>query len=107
MKIRWEPGPSFIDQLGNSRAMQAHLRGISEDLRRKTDVHLPGRRRRTKAFTGRWMSRVEGSGREVRVQSGTRWRLGHVIEYGSANNRAYAPLRRAVRAMGLKFGEGR
>lgn len=29
----------------------------------------------------------------------------HIDEYGSANNPAYAPLRRGVRAAGLKFTE--
>lgn len=29
----------------------------------------------------------------------------HLIEWGSANNPAYAPIRKAVRALGLKFKE--
>lgn len=29
----------------------------------------------------------------------------HLIEFGSANNPAYAPLRRAVQAAGLRLGE--
>lgn len=30
---------------------------------------------------------------------------GHIVEFGSANNPAYAPIRRAVRAAGLRLDE--
>lgn len=36
---------------------------------------------------------------------GTKWSLGHIIEWGSVNNPPYAPLRRAVTGLGLKFEE--
>jgi hypothetical protein len=36
---------------------------------------------------------------------GTRWPFGHLVEWGSVNNPAQAPLRKAVSSLGLKFEE--
>lgn len=47
--------------------------------------------------------RSDVKGDELVVSVGSRWGLAHIIEWGSRNNPAYAPLRRAVVALGLKF----
>jgi hypothetical protein len=44
-------------------------------------------------------------GDELVVSVGSRWGLAHLIEWGSRKNPAYAPLRRAVSALGLKFDQ--
>lgn len=45
--------------------------------------------------------RVTADGDDVRAESTDAF--AHLIEFGSANNPPYAPLRRAVRAAGLTF----
>lgn len=39
------------------------------------------------------------------VSAGTNHPIGHIIEWGSKNNPPYAPIRRAVFSLGLKFEE--
>jgi hypothetical protein len=46
---------------------------------------------------------VEIEGEEVRV--GTTDPFGHLVEFGSAKNPPYAPIRRGVRAAGLRLEE--
>lgn len=41
----------------------------------------------------------------VVVSVGSRWSFAHLIEWGSVNNQPYAPLRKAVSSLGLKFEE--
>lgn len=45
------------------------------------------------------VKRVSGGG--VRVFS--RWPVAHIIEWGSINNPRYAPMRRAVESLNLRF----
>lgn len=39
------------------------------------------------------------------VTVGTTWPFAHLIEWGSINNQPYAPLRKAVTGLGLRFVE--
>lgn len=41
----------------------------------------------------------------VIVTVGTTWPFAHLIEWGSVNNPPYAPLRKAVTGLGLRFVE--
>lgn len=53
--------------------------------------------------TGYYLRRIRVVGRRIRVLD-VFW---HLIEYGSRNNPAYAPLRRGIRAAGLRFDDPR
>lgn len=54
--------------------------------------------------TGYFARRVRKRGRYRVALLDPFW---HLVEYGSKNNPAYAPVRRAVRALGLRFEDGR
>jgi hypothetical protein len=49
--------------------------------------------------------RTDVHGDEIVVSVGSRWGLAHLIEWGSRKNPAYAPLRRAVSSLGLRFDQ--
>jgi hypothetical protein len=53
--------------------------------------------------TGYYKRRIRAIGRRVRTLDP----FDFLIEFGSKNNPAYAPLRRAVRAAGLRFRDAR
>jgi hypothetical protein len=53
--------------------------------------------------TGYYLRRIRAIGRRIRVLD-VFW---HLVEYGSRNNSAYAPLRRGVRAAGLRLDDPR
>lgn len=45
-------------------------------------------------------AKIPGGARLMNVDA-----FAHLVEWGSANNRPYAPMRRAARALGLRFVE--
>jgi hypothetical protein len=49
--------------------------------------------------------RTDQDGEGVIVTVGTTWPFAHLIEWGSVNNPPYAPLRKAVTGLGLRFVE--
>lgn len=105
MKIRFQPNPNLERELAEQEAMGRALLARAIDVKRGIRGQLPsgaGGGRRVAAYAGRAYADRDGS----RVTVGTRWRLGHIIEFGSVNNPAYSPLRKAVRATGLKFVGG-
>lgn len=85
--------------------MRSMLGRVGDSVQGAVPSHLPsgaGGGRAVAPFARRMYVRPSSDG----VQVGTRWRLGHIIEYGSVNNPAYAPLRRAAQALGLRLGGG-
>lgn len=49
--------------------------------------------------------RTQQDGDGVIITAGTKYPFAHIIEYGSVNNPPYAPLRKAVTGLGLRFVE--
>jgi hypothetical protein len=108
MALRFKPNPSLDDEMGNDPAMRRVLLGASIGVRKGIAANLPGRGAsgRTAGFSRRAYAEVEGAGREVHGVVGTRWRLGHIIEFGSVHNPAYSPLRKSVLQSGMRFAGG-
>ena len=107
--LRFEPNPAMNDELGNDPRFRRWLLARTIDVKGAIPDHLPSGRtggKRVAAFGRKSFAEVEGTGRNVEGTVGTKWRLGHLIEFGSATNPAYAPVRKAVRAMGMRFEEG-
>jgi hypothetical protein len=104
MDVRFEHDPSFTDDLTANEQFQDAFTGMARGL--KSQVKLPGRGLRSGPFLKKWFAEPVGTGRGWGVAVGTRWRLGHIIEFGSVNNPAYAPLRKAVAATGMRYQDG-
>jgi hypothetical protein len=109
MSIRFRPDPGLADELGGDPAFRRWVLARAIDVRKEIPSRLPVGRsggRRVQAFARKSFAEVEGTGRDVHAVVGTKWRLGHIIEFGSVNNPAYAPVRKSVLALGMRFEEG-
>lgn len=107
-RVRIDINPALAAELGADPRFRRSLLARGIDVRKAIAGNLPSGRgggRRVAAFARKAYADLAGSGADVEVHVGTRWRLGHIIEFGSVNNPAYAPLRRAARQTGLRFEE--
>lgn len=96
--------------IGDDPVVRARLLAAGIGVRKGIAGQLPTGKtggRRVGAFAKRAYCEVLGSGVDVRAQVGTKWRLGHLIEYGSVNNPVYAPVRRAAASVGLVIRDAR
>lgn len=84
------------------RSAARRVKGIAEALSPRGNAHrgYATRFRVTDRRTVRDRDLVEG---EMRVENDDPF--AHLVEWGSANNPPYAPLRRAARAAGLRLDE--
>lgn len=98
----WRPNPALVQELKREPAWQHHLRLKAAEVARLAEDN-------TKAFTRKgFMPRgqplfvveeaADGSVIVLNTDYG-----GHLYEFGSIKTPVMAPLRRAVRAVGLKF----
>ena len=109
MKVRFMLNPALMDELGNDQSFRRWLGSAAGEVRAAIPSHLPrgkGGGRRVAAFARKSYHTVDGAGRTVHAEVGTKWRLGHIVEFGSVNNPAYSPVRKAARASGMRFTEG-
>ena len=107
--IRFDANPAFRDDLGNDPTFRRFLLSQGISVRQGIQGNLPSGAaggRRVAAYARKSFAEIDGVGREVEVHVGTTWRLGHLIEFGSRTNPAYAPLRKSVIQRGMKFEEG-
>ena len=110
MKTRFVSNPSFHDELGNSPQFRRFMGQAGRAVQAGIRDNLPvGRRggRMARPFGTRTFSTTEGAGREVSVAVGTRWKLGHIIEFGGPHSAAYSPVRKAAIQSGMRFDRGR
>lgn len=94
----FRPSPHFEHALKGQREHRAALREAASAVKSRAIAFAP---HRTGAYRD-WFVIVHEDG-EVRL--GNTDFGGHWVEWGSANNPPYAPLRRAVRAAGLRLEE--
>lgn len=107
--IRFQPNPAFLDELGNDPKFRRYLANQGLKVKNGIRGNLPsgaGGGRDVAPYARKSFAEIEGVGREVEVHVGTKWRLGHIIEFGSTNNPAYAPLRKSAIQSGLRFEGG-
>lgn len=78
-----------------------HTLDIAQQVAANVPRHMPGRQRSWPFVARLFTAPLPGGAAMV----GTRWKLAHIIEFGSRNNPPYAPLRRAARATGMRFIE--
>lgn len=101
----FKPNPAFIASLRGQAATRLALEAEAERARAKAEAIAQQAR-------VPWMPRKGNSGQTIVVDvDGRVVRLvntdhaGHLQEWGSKNNPAHAPLRRGVRAAGLRLRE--
>lgn len=91
-RVRYVPNPAFEEGVRSQAEHQKGMRTITKGVARSVRAVAPHR-------TGYYERRVKAQGTRVRTLDNF-W---HLIEFGSINNVSYAPLRRGVRAAGLRF----
>lgn len=103
---RFRPNPRFAEQQRRDPRFRRGLAEAVEPARRNADAMA-------RAAHAPWMPKP-GSGttdvvETVTTATGVRLTIrhydGHLVEFGSKNNPPYAPLRRGVRAAGLRLDE--
>jgi hypothetical protein len=90
--VRYRPNPLFEEEVRAQAEHQRGMRKITKGVAASVRVAAPH-------VTGYYERRVKAQGTRVRALD-VFW---HLVEFGSANNRPYGPLRRGVRAAGLRF----
>lgn len=97
-RVTFRPDPRWRDKLEGSDVAAGVLEGVARTLVKPAVEAATPRGRSGQAHQS---IRVERHGDEVRVGSvDPFW---HLIEWGSVNNPAYAPLRTGARAVGLRL----
>lgn len=99
---RFLPNPRFTEEMGKEaeyrQALEDSAQSVSESASQYADqAGAPWMRRQSETIE------VVKTGDEIAVVNMDY--AGHLMEWGSKNNAAHAPLRRAVRAAGLHFKE--
>lgn len=96
MGTRFEANPELLDELASEPGVARAMLEVAENLSQTIADMTPER-------TGAARAKISAiaEGRTVRVL--TEDRAGHLIEWGSANNPAYAPFRRGVERSGLRW----
>lgn len=100
----FRPNPRLAEQLRAQPKFQAAMRAVAEPARAAAEQFA-------RAAGGPWMKRKSAKGLIVVDITADGARItntdhgGHLAEYGSRNNPPHAPLRRGVRAAGLKLTE--
>lgn len=92
--MRFEPDRTFPAKLQAQPEFQSAMHGFAVRVKRAVEIYSLGFRR-----TGYYLRNLRATGNRVEARDPF-W---HLIEYGSANNPAYAPLRRGVIAAGLRL----
>jgi hypothetical protein len=92
MTVYYRPNPLFEEEVRVQPEHERGMRKITKAVAAMVRLVAPHK-------TGYYERRVRARGTKIRVLD-VFW---HLVEYGSQNNRAYAPLRRGIRAAGLRF----
>lgn len=90
--------PAYTEQLRATRAYQAALYGEAQNL-------AAGIRETAPVATGAYRKSIKAIRTGAIINVGTTDSAGHIIEWGSVQQPAQAPIRRGLRAMGARFTE--
>jgi hypothetical protein len=93
-RVRFVKDPTFESQLQREAEFVAAMRSITQAVADEVRLVAPKQ-------TGYYVRHVHARDYTVYTDD----IAGHLIEWGSKNNPAYAPLRRGVRAAGLRLDE--
>lgn len=101
MASKFTLNPNAAAELGSSPEMTAEMQRTADALIAAAAGNSPSH---DFADTLEVLEVSAGKNGNV-ITVGTRWPFGHLIEWGSSKNPPYAPLRKAVSSLGLKFEE--
>lgn len=91
---RYVPNPGFEGQIKREPRFRAGMAETTSEVKRQVQAAAPNQ-------TGHYRRSIRDDGERV-------WTTdiaGHIIEWGSSRTPPYAPLRRGVRAAGLRLDE--
>lgn len=90
--VKYVPNPLFEDEVQQQPIHDKGMRSITKKVANAVRMVSPHK-------TGYYQRRIKAKGQRVYAMDV----FGHLVEWGSRNNPPYSPLRRGVRAAGLKF----
>ncbi len=91
-RVKYVPNPAFLTELQQQPEHDKGMRTITKSAAKSVRAVAPHK-------TGYYKRRVKAIGTRIRTLD-VMW---HLVEYGSKNNRPYSPLRRGLRAVGIRF----
>lgn len=104
--VRYETDTAGLRELARSKGIEAGQQAVAQAVldrgQQLAPRHLRGRYGKSLELLG---SDSENDG--TVTHAGSRWPFAHLVEFGSVHNPPYAPLRRAISALGLRFKPGR
>jgi hypothetical protein len=89
---RYRPNPAFEAEVLAEEKFQRGIRKRTKEIAEVVQAVSP-------RHTGYYKRHVKAKGDRI-VAGDPFW---HIVEFGSVNNPAYAPLRRGMRAAGIRF----
>lgn len=108
--MRFRPNQRGIDELVNSRQVGTYLESLGHQVKREIEQEAAqfsrqnaAKRRFQKSIVVHEPVRTP---RGQRVTVASKDFAAHIIEYGSANNPAYAPFRKVMRRLGYRLRGG-
>lgn len=102
--MKFALNPAGVDQVVGSSGVVGHLERVGSEVVRSVESHAP-------THTGDFAGSITKTGvkpdrRGLRlIVYSTDW-AAHLVEFGSANNPAYSPFRRAASSLGLRLRGG-
>ena len=103
--MRFKPNPDGIQDLAQSAGVRVHLDRLADSVKERVEAESS-----SFARTGAYSRSIRTTKAErtidgARVTVYSADPFAHLIEWGSAKNTAYAPLRRATSGLGMRFKE--
>lgn len=102
MSATFTINPRGIDELVRSPKMAAAVTAVAKDIAEAAPEFIPQTRQHHQASRSYRYVKAKPSPTGVRAAAITTYAFGHLVEWGSINNPAYAPLRRAAGRLGLR-----
>lgn len=97
--MKFRPNPHFDREFSRTAGARAHIRRRAEAARRFAIGSAP------RGATDDYATSIDVVERGTKTYVRTNDFAGHMVEFGSVNNPPYAPIRKGVRAAGLRLDE--
>lgn len=96
MAAKFVPARNFNDIINDQPGVKRARMEAAEAIAERAASEAPER-------TGHYRRSLEAVEDDGRIRAQTTDPSGHMIEWGSANNPAYSPIRKAIQALGLRL----
>lgn len=99
--MRFKPNPRFEREIDRQASVRLHIRKKAMQVKSFAVGMAP------RGVSDDYAASIDVVDRGDETYVRTNDFAGHMVEYGSVNNPPYAPIRRAIRAAGLRLDEKR